>query len=89
MENLILISKEDLKDAFSEWAAQNQPLTDDELLTSDGLAKYLGYSTEWVRQRSSKVNRGLSKDFPPYLKRGRKLLFRKSDVDKWLEGREK
>lgn len=87
MENLILLSKDDLRSVFKEWAAEVAPEKDDELLTTEGLAQYLGYSVEWVRQSSSKVKRGKTSDFPPFFKRGRKLLFRKSDVDSWIEGR--
>ena len=87
MENLILLTKEDLEESFKKWASELQPPKDDELLTSDGLAEYLGYSTEWVRQSSSRVKRGLKTDFPPFFKRGRKLLFRKSSVDAWIEGK--
>ena len=87
MENLILVQKDDLEDLFKKWASESQSSPDDELLTSDGLADYLGYSTEWVRQSTSRVKRGLKTDFPKFFKRGRKLLFRKSDVDAWIEGR--
>ena len=81
-----MLNREDLEELFKRWAAETQSSGDDELLTSDGLAAYLGYSTEWVRQSTSRVKRGLKTDFPKFFKRGRKLLFRKSDVDAWIEG---
>lgn len=87
MENIILVSKEDLRDAFTEWASQAAKESNDEYFTTPGLANYIGHSEEWVRQRSSKFQRGLTKDFPPFVKRGRKLLFKKSAVDVWLEDR--
>ncbi len=87
MENLVLISKEDLKGAFIEWASEANKANNDEYLTTPGLASYIGHSEEWVRQRSSRFQRGLTKDFPPFTKRGRKLLFKKSDVDAWLEAK--
>ena len=85
MENIIMLQREDLEKLFKKWSAEAQSSAEDELLTSDGLAVYLGYSIEWVRQGSSKVKRGIKTDFPPFFKRGRKLLFKKSNVDKWLE----
>jgi len=88
MNKLILLNEEDLEDLFKKWVTEAQSNSSDELLTTSGLAAYLGYSEEWVRQNSSKVKRGLKADFPPYFKRGRKLLFKKSDVDQWLEGRQ-
>lgn len=87
--NLILIDKDDLKDAIREIIREVNPTnTDDEILTSHGLAAYLGYSYDWVLQSASKVKRGKDIDFPPIHRRGRKLLFRKSEVDSWLEGRQ-
>ena len=88
MENIIMLQREDLEELFKKWASEAQSSPEDELLTSDGLAAYLGYSTEWVRQSTSRVKRGLKSDFPIFFKRGRKLLFRKSDVDAWIEGRQ-
>lgn len=86
MENIILIQKDDLEDLFKKWASEVHSSPDDELLTSHGLADYLGYSHDWVLRASSRVKRGLGQDFPPFHRRGRKLLFRKSEVDRWLEG---
>lgn len=80
---------EDLEDLFKKWAQEaTLPEKDDELLTSHGLAEYIGYSYDWVMRASSRVNQGKEVDFPPIHRRGRKLLFRKSDVDKWLDGKE-
>ena len=84
-----MLQREDLEQLFKKWSAEIQSTSDDEYMTSDGLAAYLGYSVEWVRQSTSRVKRGLKSDFPPYFKRGRKLLFRKSDVDMWIEGRQR
>ena len=85
--DIVLINRDDLEDLFKKYVAEAQSNSNDELLTTSGLAHYLGYSEEWVRKNSSKVKRGLKADFPPFFKRGRKLLFKKSVVDQWLEGR--
>jgi hypothetical protein len=55
MENIFLLSMDDLKDAFREVIQEMNPNPDDELLTSQGLAEYLGYSIDWVMRASSRV----------------------------------
>ena len=87
MENIILFTRDDLKGAIREVIQEMNSNPDDELLTSHGLADYLGYSHDWVLRASSRIKRGLQQDFPPIHRRGRKLLFRKSEVDKWLDVR--
>jgi len=88
MEQLVLISKADLKEVFQEWAREIQNPDGDELMTSAGMAEYTQHSIHWVLYNSSRAKRGHVVDFPPIHRSGRKLLFRKSEVDKWLEGRQ-
>ena len=48
-------------------------------LVTKELARYLGMSPSWLEKA-----RGEKKG-PPYHKVGAKVLYRKSDVDRWLE----
>ena len=56
-----------------------QPVNkDDSLLGVKELAQYLGVSVQWVYERVQ------LKEIP-YIKVGKHLRFRKSDIDRWLE----
>lgn len=47
------------------------------LMSPEEAAKYIGYSTQYVYQKLNKE--------VPHIKRNRKVLYRKSDLDKWLD----
>ena len=86
MQDVILISRQDLKAAFIEWSAiQSKPQSTNWLTVQD-LAQYLGYSKHWVYQKLSRKNRLLTTDLPPYHRRGKRILFNQSEVDAWLKG---
>jgi excisionase family DNA binding protein len=53
--------------------------SDTPLLCVDSLAKYLGVSKQWVYERVH------LKEIP-YIKVGKFPRFKRSDIDKWLEG---
>jgi predicted DNA-binding transcriptional regulator AlpA len=46
-------------------------------------AYYIGMSVSWLRQSRANGNQ----DAPPYLKIGRAVRYRISDLDEWLSGR--
>ncbi len=52
---------------------------DDPLLGVKELAQYIGVSVQWVYERVQ------LKEIP-YIKAGKLLRFRKSDIDTWLDG---
>ena len=57
-------------------ASQNN-VQDDEIFTVESLCRYIGVSTNWVYERTSRAE-------IPFLKVGRFVRFRKSDIDHWM-----
>ena len=51
---------------------------DDEIFDLKGLTEYLKVSDKWIYERTH------LKEIP-YIKKGGKLMFRKSAIDKWLD----
>lgn len=52
-------------------------------LTTDDVAKYTGYKLETIRSKIK--NRDFIKEIH-YFKKGRKILFDKFEIDKWIMG---
>jgi excisionase family DNA binding protein len=52
--------------------------TEDRYLTVEELAQYMGYSKQWIYNNYKR--KGI-----PHEKPGRKLLFKLSEIDKWIE----
>lgn len=86
MQDLVLISKQDLIDAVRDLIAQNEPKPARDWMGVPGLSERTGYSTHTIYRELSKKNQGLPYKLPPDYRRGRKVLFKTSEVDAWLEG---
>ncbi|MBF0541237.1 MAG: helix-turn-helix domain-containing protein [Nitrospirae bacterium] len=78
------LDPEDYKSIANELMCLIKPLlhgkskADDEIFDVNGLAEYLKVSNKLVYERTH------LKEIP-YIKKGGKLMFRKSAVDKWLD----
>lgn len=50
---------------------------DDRLLTADEVAAFLGYAVQTIYNK-------VSRDEIPYIKLGRALRFRRSEIERWI-----
>jgi predicted DNA-binding transcriptional regulator AlpA len=89
MTDLALISTEDLKNFLREIIAEqhtNEPTGD--WMNVHEFSEYISHSVHWTYQRLSRAKRGLPTSLPPIHRQGAKVLFKKSEVNNWLEKRE-
>jgi excisionase family DNA binding protein len=77
--------KDDIKEIALEVLAMIKPLlptnkakSTDEIFDVKGICNYLKVSDKWIYERTH------LKEIP-YIKKGGKLMFRKSAIDKWLD----
>jgi excisionase family DNA binding protein len=86
--NIPITVKEDFIDALAAAVAKRvidilpkklaAPKEDDKIFKVEELAKYLGVSKSWIHQRTARKE-------IPHIKSGLFLMFRKSDIDAWLD----
>lgn len=84
MERVIVISPTELKElietavrkAVAENSVANIPVAGD-LMNADEASSYLNIAKQTLYSKTS--NRQI-----PFIKRGKKLMFRRSDLEKWL-----
>jgi len=79
MENIqdIDFTKEQAQRILEEWAEILKPLKD--FMTVDEIAEYLGLSKSTVYKITSK------REIPFYNPGGKKIYFKRSEVDTWIE----
>lgn len=53
------------------------------ILTEKETAQYIGMSISWLRQSRMRGD----KDAPPFLKIGKSVRYRKSELDAWLDSK--
>ena len=86
--NLPVKVEEDFIDAMAAAVAERvvcvlpkklvMPKEDDIIFNVAELAKYLGVSNSWIHQRTAKRE-------IPHIKAGQRLMFKKKDIDAWLD----
>ena len=57
-----------------------------QVLCEKDTAKYIGMSRSFLRQDRVNGPHGNRTSGPPYIRVGRRILYRRSDLDTWLEG---
>jgi excisionase family DNA binding protein len=76
-EDIQLIAQR-VADLLEPMLSYNGRHAEKELLTTDELAEYLSVKEQWVYDRVH--SKGI-----PFLKAGKYLRFRKSEIDRWME----
>lgn len=63
------------------------PADPPELLDDEAAAKYIHMSVDWLRISRSSGHKDNWTPSPRFLRLGRKIRYRKADLDEWLEAR--
>ncbi|MFO7971373.1 MAG: hypothetical protein R6U40_06460 [Desulfobacterales bacterium] len=87
MQDIILVNRQDLEEAFrkvaSELARDLSPRAE-EFITPEYLSTLIPYSIHWIYRESSKQRRTGKSMLPPIHRRGRKIVFLRSEVEEWI-----